>query len=221
MAGSMASGALLRTVVEALDAWGAAEHPHPGGTLLDHLVRTEALLRSWEAPDEVALAGLCHATYGTDGYLPSLLPLDRRRVLVALIGPAAEALVYRYASCDRRYLDEQLGRSALVEPSDQVAFRDRFEGTVTTMAASSLDDFFELTFANELDIARHNPQFVAQVGRALEAAFSRCRLLVSAAAYRTFEDELAQEFVVDDDGGTVVTVAPGGSWKSDEAGDAE
>ncbi len=218
------AGALLSTV-ETLDKWGARAHPHPGGTLLDHLVRTEAMLRGWGAPDEVALAGLCHAAYGTDGYAPSLLALHRRHVLVDLIGPAAEALVYRYASCDRGYLDAQWGPSPRIEPSDQVVFRDRFDGTVTTMTASSLADFFELTFANELDIARHNPEFVAQLGPALAVAFSRCRLLVSSAAYQTFEDELAAAIYVlvgaGAPAGTVVTVAPGGSAKRDAAGDAE
>jgi len=191
MARSMAGGSLLSTIVGALEAWGARDHPHPGGTLLDHLVRPEAMLRDWGAPDEVALAGLCHAAYGTDGYLPSLLALEQRHVLVGLIGPAAEALVYRYGSCDRGYLDEQVGRFARIEPSDEVTFRDRFDGTVTTMTAYALADFFELTFANELDIARHNPEFVAQHGPGIAAAFSPCRLLVTRAAYRTFEDELA------------------------------
>ncbi len=63
----MAGRSLLSTAVDALEEWGARSHSHPGGTLLDHLVRTESMLRHWGAPDEVALAGLCHAAYGTDG----------------------------------------------------------------------------------------------------------------------------------------------------------
>ncbi len=150
------------------------------------------------------------------------MPLDQRHVLVDRIGRSAEAIVYRYASCDRAYLDQQLRPSPLIERSDEVAWRNRFDGAETTMPASSLADFFELTFANELDIARHNPEFVAHYGPGIAADFSRCRLLVSAAAYRTFEDELAYVLVGDEDtGGAVVTVAPGGRAKRDAAGDAE
>ncbi len=34
---------------------------HPGGTLLEHLRRVAALLRSWGADPAVEVAGLCHA----------------------------------------------------------------------------------------------------------------------------------------------------------------
>lgn len=40
---------------------------HPGGTLLAHLKRVEALLASWEGRSALWAAGLCHAFYGTDG----------------------------------------------------------------------------------------------------------------------------------------------------------
>ncbi|WP_200912754.1 hypothetical protein [Frankia sp. AvcI1] len=44
--------------------------------------------------------------------------------------------------------------------------------------------FLELTAANELDLARHNPTFAAQVGPRLRALFARTRPLLSAAAWR-------------------------------------
>jgi hypothetical protein len=139
------------TVLEALAAWGAGAIPHPGGTLLDHLVRTEAMLRSWRASEALALAGLCHAAYGTDGFVPTLLSRQERPVLRGLIGESAEALVYLYASCDRADVYPPLGRQSVVR------FRDRFEQTCTELASTSLSEFVELTFANEFDIVRHHP----------------------------------------------------------------
>jgi len=169
------------TVLGMLDEWGATTIPHPGGTLFDHLVRTEAILTSWRASHELALAGLCHAAYGTDGFAPALLSLEERPVLVELIGRGAEALVYRYASCDRGYLSRQLGGQG------EVRFRDRFEPTTIELSPASLTGFMELTFANELDVVRHNAAFAAREGPRLAEVFRRCRGLVTASAYAAFE----------------------------------
>jgi hypothetical protein len=168
-------------VVTALEGWGAAEIPHPGGTLLDHLRRTEAKLRSWAAPDDLALAGLCHAAYGTDSFAPHLLPLDGRPTLVTLIGSAAEDLVYRYASWDRPFVYPQLGTSEVV------AVRNRFDGSVTRAPAVGQAPLVELTFANELDINEKNRDFAVAFESTLAPMFARCRELVSAAAYQAFE----------------------------------
>ena len=169
------------TVLEALDKWGAGAISHPGGTLLDHLVRTEAMLRSWQASEDLARAGLCHAAYGTDGFGSTLLSLQERPVLCGLIGERAEALVYLYASCDRDDLYPQLGRQYAVR------FRDRFERTTTELASTSLVDFVELTFANELDIVCHDPVALSPVDPRLVELFRRCRTLVTTSAYEAFD----------------------------------
>ena len=126
---------------------GAADVAHLGGDLLSHLERTEAILREWEAADTVALAGLCHAAYGTDGFAPSLLPLTERARLAAVIGAEAEATVYRYAACDRAAVYPQLGRP-------DIEFRDRFTGEVVHPDRDAMGDFAQLTAANELELIR-------------------------------------------------------------------
>jgi hypothetical protein len=131
---------LLRTL-------GAADVAHLGGDLLAHLERTEAILHEWAAPEALALAGLCHAAYGTDGFPPSLLPLADRERLARVIGADAEALVYLYASCDRAAVYPQLGEPA-------VGFRDRFTGEVHHPDDTAIADFAELTAANELELVR-------------------------------------------------------------------
>src|ERR1700684_4210904 len=87
---------------------------HLNGTLLDHLLATEGLLRAWGSSEGLCLAGLCHATYGTDGFAPCLAPWEDRTVLAAVIGGDVEDTVYFYASCDRSLLYPQLSRKGPV-----------------------------------------------------------------------------------------------------------
>ena len=117
---SRRSGSSRGTALELLRDRHADAVEHLNGTLLDHLERTEQLLRAWGSSAALATAGLCHAAYGTDGYAPALLNLDERTLLAAAVGPHVEATVYFYASCDRRFLYPRIG------VGEWDAFRDRF-----------------------------------------------------------------------------------------------
>jgi hypothetical protein len=130
-----------------LEARGAETIAHLNGTLLGHLLATEELLSSWGASEALCLAGLCHATYGTDGFAPSLLPWDDRAGLARLVGPEVEEIVYLYASCDRSVVYPQL---ATVGP---VTFFDRFRQQSRLAGETEIRDFVDLTLANELDVA--------------------------------------------------------------------
>ena len=167
-----------------LEDHGADDLDHPGGTLLAHLRRTAALLESWGAPADLTLAGLCHAAYGTDGFSPSLVPWTERDVLRALIGEAAEAIVYFYAACDRHFFYAQL-----VETAEPV-FRDRLTGTEQRPTDGEVRDFMELTFANELDIMAVNPAIAAEYGPSVVELFARCQAWVSPVAFEHFRRQL-------------------------------
>ncbi|WP_051800904.1 DUF6817 domain-containing protein [Streptomyces sp. NRRL F-525] len=164
----------------AIDAFlrdrGADEMPHPGGTLLAHLGRVQGLLAEWGADAVVLTAGLCHATYGTDGFAPALLPLTERATLVALIAEPAEALVYLYASCDRGAVYPR------VDGTTEFAFRDRFTGRELSPPADQLRAFFEITAANELDVLAHNTELAERYGPALHSLLTRAGALLSPAA---------------------------------------
>jgi len=170
-----------------LNATGAAEIAHPGGTLLAHLCRTADLLSAWRAPETLIIAGLCHAAYGTDGFDQALLDLSERARLASAIGAAAEDLVYFYASCDREFT-----YASLVD--GHLRFRDRYTGAVSAPESDRMRQFMELTFANEIDVARHSRSFAQNVWPKLMTLFSRCEPLVStaaAAAYSNACHELA------------------------------
>ena len=168
-----------------LRAGGAAELRHPGGRLLDHLHRVRDLLADWGAPVDVQVAGLCHATYGTDGFDPTLLPLTERATLKALIGERAEALVYLYAGCDRSVVYPRIGRE------DPVVFRDRFTLAEYTPDAADLRAFMEITVANELDVQAHSEALAARYGPALRRLFTRASPLLSERAREAFTRQLA------------------------------
>ncbi|MEU5049348.1 DUF6817 domain-containing protein [Streptomyces sp. NPDC021096] len=153
------------TLLRRLGAEGIA---HPGGTLLAHLQRVQAQLATWKARPALQLAGLCHALYGTDGFPTALLPLDRRTDLAAVIGPEAEAVVYLYASCDRKATYPAFARADAV-------FHDRFTGRTHPVEPQPRRDFAELSAANELDLARTDPAFREKWGPELLALFTRFR----------------------------------------------
>ncbi|MFD7627011.1 DUF6817 domain-containing protein [Streptomyces sp. NPDC059851] len=177
--GSRTAGALAL-----LRGLGAERIPHPGGTLLAHLVRVEALLASWGARPELRLAGLCHAAYGTDGFATALLPVGRRADLAAVIGDGAEAIAYLYAGCDR-------SASYPLLTAGTAAFRDRFTGRVHSPDPGVRRDFAELTAANELDLARTDPAFRSAYGPDLRELFDRWRGLLSGPALRECRAVLA------------------------------
>jgi hypothetical protein len=166
---------------------GAARLQHPGGTLYAHVSRVAALLAEWGAAEEVQVAGLCHACYGTDGYAPVLLSLAERPVLAELIGPRAESLVYLYASCDRSAVYPALGAP---EP---VPFLDRFTGATRTPPEGEVRAFLELTAANELDVIRHSPAMAAEHGPTLLWLFAAARPRLSQAAWEAWSQQPAHQ----------------------------
>ncbi|MEU9581318.1 DUF6817 domain-containing protein [Streptomyces chilikensis] len=157
---------------------GADAIAHPGGTLLQHLVRVRALLALWDARPALQLAGLCHAAYGTEAFAPAVLGLARRAELALVIGPEAEALVHLYAVCDRAAT-----YPSLTHPSGR--YVERFTGRTRSLSLQQRRDLAELTAANELDIARADPAFRARQGPHLMALLLRLRPLLSPAARHT------------------------------------
>lgn len=167
-----------------LRSLGAAELPHPGGTLLAHLERVSAMLGDWGASEPLQIAGLCHAVYGTTGFDRSLLPVTQRATLAEIVGVEAEALVHLYASCDRDVVYPRLERDR------PVRFRDRFTGGERLLARADAHALMEITAANELDVVAHSEEIAARHGTELHRFFDRAADLLSPAARRSWEPEL-------------------------------
>lgn len=129
---------------------------HPGGTLYTHLVRVHDRLTGHGLPEWVALAGLAHAAYGTDGFDTALLALDERPLLRAAAGDQAEQLVHRYAACLRKATWRPLAQTRQLH--------DRFAGTVHTLTAAELRPLVDLSIVNELDLCEQSPDVAARYG---------------------------------------------------------
>ncbi|MFF3411834.1 DUF6817 domain-containing protein [Streptomyces sp. NPDC002742] len=164
-------------VEEFLRTRGAGEMPHPGGTLLEHLIRVASLLGEWGAHPDLQAAGMCHAAYGTDGFDQVLVDATERHVLAELIGERAEALVHLYASCDRGVVYPRLG------VGQPLVFRDRFTGREHTPPEPDVRALLEITAANELDVLAHNVELADRYGPALHRLFTRARDRLSAGAW--------------------------------------
>lgn len=167
---------------------GADAIEHPGGTLLDHLGRVAERLATWATSDNVVLAGLCHAAYGTDGFATALIAPDERPRLVDLVGNRAEHLVYLYGSCVRNPLYPQLACR------ESVTVIDRFTGCAHRLDDSDIRAFLEITVANEIDVMLHNENLARRHAQPLYELFSAASHRLPAAARRdcALLTELAQ-----------------------------
>lgn len=149
---------------------------HSNGNLLDHFAGTAQLLEEWGNRPEMCLAGLCHAVYGTEGFQQSILEPSERDQLRAIIGEAAEAIVYFYGSAERNFFCPSIDRGT-------VTFRDRFTGEEFEPDAELLRDCLELMLANDVEIAARMQQFRAYTQPYNTELFLRCRSYVSEAGF--------------------------------------
>ncbi|MFF4234206.1 DUF6817 domain-containing protein [Streptomyces sp. NPDC001820] len=163
---------------------GAADIAHPGGTLVAHLQRVQGQLAVWGARPALQVAGLCHAFYGTDGFPTVLLSPGSHTELAEVIGAEAEAIVYLYASCDRKATYPTLADA-------DGAFRNRFTGRLHTPEPQLRRDFAELSAANELDLARIDSVFREKWRAELLALFTRFQPLLSQPAWSDCHTVLA------------------------------
>ena len=165
--------------LHALHDLGAADLAHLNGDLATHLLGTYQLLQRWGNREELCMAGLFHAVYGTYGFGEQLVGLGAREKISQIIGGEAEHLVYVYAACDRSYFYPRLRQE------DRPSFRDRFSGTIFFPELSVLSGFCELTAANELDVAFANcTGYLEKYGRYVLPLFasSKFRSLLSRSA---------------------------------------
>lgn len=163
---------------------GAQYVPHLKGDLLSHLERVAQLLNEWGADDDIQLAGLCHATYGTDGFPTALMDRSERPRLARAIGDGAEAVVYRYCACDRTATYAALRARPLL-------LVDRFSRETVRLSEREAESFALLTIANELDVVRARVSDASTTGE-IAAVFEALAPIAREAARRAL-DEIARD----------------------------
>lgn len=85
---------LESSLVRFLREEGAGDVQHSGTNLLVHLVNVYLLLREWDCPSHLRIAGLCHSLYG---WRTAPTSADRN-ILADVIGNESERILYCYAS---------------------------------------------------------------------------------------------------------------------------
>jgi quercetin dioxygenase-like cupin family protein len=160
-------------VLALLQDRGAAEVPHPGGTLLAHLERVERRLREHGLDEVVCLAALAHAAYGTDGFDTALLTLDERPLLAEAAGDEVERLVHLYGCSDR-------SRTWTALPDARVV-HDRWSGAVLTPSEQDLRRFVDLSIVNELDVVEQSVEVRTRHAGSLLSLFRSWSALASPA----------------------------------------
>lgn len=169
-----------------LSELGAGDFEHINGTLIDHLIGTQSLLKQWQASETLQDAGLYHAAYGTAGFSENLVSTSQRGAIARIIGEEAEEIVYLYCACDRDYFWPQFARSNNPE------YKNRFTGQLFYISSQQLKEFCELTVANELEIAQENQAFIDAHGDGLYALFKSMRRFLSSHANLSVESILGQ-----------------------------
>jgi hypothetical protein len=139
-------GKFAAAPIALLQAIGAHRVQHSGGTLLDHLVGTAAILRRWGYDEDVCLAGLFHSVYGTSTFEKRLLSLDERARLVQVIGASAEQTAFLFSQILPESLWEALG-------SDQLRLRCKQSDSRLSVDALELNRLLVLFWANEVEQA--------------------------------------------------------------------
>ncbi|WP_339721520.1 DUF6817 domain-containing protein [uncultured Paraglaciecola sp.] len=160
---------------------GAGEFEHVDGSLIAHLEGTRCLLKEWNAADVLQDAGLYHAAYGTSAFTPKVFDLTQRDEVAAVIGSAAENIVYHYCACDRDAFFSQFGQV------DKPLFYDRISNKKSLVSNTLLQQLCELTAANETEIAINNPDFVTQHGVELVDLFKRMQHFLSPCSQRKIQ----------------------------------
>lgn len=167
--------------LELLHAFGAGRREHSGRFLLDHLVGTYEILRGWQAPEEVCLAGLFHSIYGTEIYEVQSADFGERRRVAEAVGARAEELAYLFCVAAREGLFESVGES-------QPSLYDRVNDAWLPVSHGTLSALLEIEAANALEQAWRacdlEPEVVALTRERFDLAASH----LSAAARRALQD---------------------------------
>jgi hypothetical protein len=135
----------LEKLVTLLTQLGAGDTAHSRASLVEHLVATYLILRSWRCGVELATAGLFHSVYGTGSFHLPLLSLDDRRVLAELIGERAERLAFLFCVATKDSLFANVARQ------DELSVSSNRSGDILTISRGELQDLLTLDLANALE----------------------------------------------------------------------
>ncbi len=145
---------------------------HSGGSLLDHLVGTHALLTAWGARPALCAAGLMHSVFGTESFAgPDIAPGLRDEVR-AQIGAEAAHIVWLFGVVERASFERAVnGAGGCVH---------RVTGAEIAVTPDDLRDLANLYTANSVEQLPRLPWVCTLVER---ARLAPCRPYLLPAAW--------------------------------------
>jgi len=146
---------------------------HGRGSLEGHLASVYEVLRAWQQPERVLLAGLLHSGYSTESFKPRLFGVKERPRVREIIGDEAEHLVFAFCACDRARLVEA-AETAGAEAKLPLRGGDR----TITLTRRDLGDLMVLHAANLAEQScgpQGEPAPWLAMGQRLLMAAARCR----------------------------------------------
>ena len=148
----------LKAAIEYLRSIECHLVSHSKRTLLDHLVSTHNLLRSWDASESVCLAGLLHSVYGTEGFHATLASIPDRKIIVNVVGQKAEALAWLFGIRTNQSFWEQV--RVLTRQPDVSTFTlvNRLTEQPVPCTRSELLHVINIVLANAIDQVQHIPE---------------------------------------------------------------
>lgn len=157
---------------------GAGDFEQADTQLIAHLEGTCCLLKAWNAPEELQLAGLYYVAYGTSVINDNMFDLSKRQEIAEVIGEKPEHIVYHYFACDKERFFAQFAQ--VKHP----IFYDRFTDKPSSISTELFAQLCELFAAKEIDLAIYNHEYAAKHAKKLVALFSRMRDFLSSGAIR-------------------------------------
>lgn len=176
----------LKSHIEFLKGFGATTHTHSGNVLLNHLLGTYALLKTWGARPAVYMAGLFHSVYGTESYATACVPIDLRWQVSQQIGEEAENLVFLFgmkvgsAFCTLALQAAAIeGRASLRALPDCCAepvylLQHRLKEERLECSHQQMLDLIQLTVANEVEQSLRLPDLLDAKDRRFVLTLSSC-----------------------------------------------
>jgi hypothetical protein len=131
-------------LIEFLRRHGAEASGHSGRSLMEHLVGTWRLLKTWDCAEHVCLAGLFHSIYGTSIYSRRTISRHERAAVRSVVGARAEELAFVFGVLERpaAWMPAMTTGKAPLTGMDDV---------VLTLDDATVDELLEIEIANLLE----------------------------------------------------------------------
>ena len=180
---------------------------HGMQSLQQHLFNTFHILTEWQQPLRVQYAGLMHSVYSTDAFTHRTFNVTERDQVRALVGEAAERLIYLFCTLDRRELLSAVRASANETP-DAFELTSRLDGHPMQVTAAEAGDLLTIYMANAaeqscrsdrspapwLSNVSHLGRLARRFAEVTPPVFDKCTTLVSTAEETQLLDDYQHPF---------------------------